>query len=379
MKNKIRCLICGMSSSIGGIETYVITQFRALNKDLFHYDFVFSHKEGDIAFGEEIAELGSKVYRITNSKQWKEFLLAHSGDYDLLIFNTPAPVFLPFINGKRFGNFKKIIVHSHNSRSDMPWYIKNFVPFSFKYVQLKMRYAKAEKWACSQLAGRFMFGKAAEFTIIRNAIELEKFRFSKSTRNIIRSLNNTSDNSFVIGLVGRFDYQKNHRFAIEIFRKYHEKNNNAELWLIGPESRKELADEIHRSVYAYGLSDSVKFFGALSNVNEYYQAMDVFILPSLFEGLPISGIEAQASGVPCLFSDTITRELVVNSDNVEYLSIDGADAASVWSNHIEDIAQNYDAYFQMREKAYLKVKEAGYDINAETRRVEKLFMDMCKG
>ena len=378
MVKKIRCLICGMSGSIGGIETYIITQFRALDKNRFHYDFVFSQKEGNMAFSEEFSENESRIYRITNSRHWKDFLIAHSGEYDFLVFNTPAPVFLPFINGKKYGNFKKIIVHSHNSRSDMPWYIKIFVPLSFKYVQLKMKYSNAEKWACSELAGRFMFGKHSEFTIIRNAIELDRFRYSESFRNKIRYQNGVSEDIFVIGLVGRFDYQKNQRFAIEVFRKYHEKNSKSELWLIGPESRKELADEIRKTVNSLGLSSSVKFLGALNNVNEYYQAMDAFILPSLFEGLPISGIEAQASGVPCLFSDTITRELMINHDNTKYLPIEGKSATEYWVDDIVNISQNNKEYLQKRDDAYLKVKDAGYDINAETRRVEKLFISMCE-
>lgn len=374
--DKIKCLICGMSNSVGGIETYIITQFRALNKDKYHYDFVFSHKDGEMAFSKEILTAGSKIFRITNSKQWKNFFSTHSGEYDFLVFNTPAPVFLPFINGKRYGNLKKIIVHSHNSRSDMPWYIKIFVPISLKYVQLKMKYANAEKWACSKLAGFFMFGKNSQFTIIRNAIELDRFKYSSSVRKMIREKNNTKDDTLVIGMVGRFDYQKNHRFAIELFKEFYANNKNTELWLIGPESRKELADEIKTKVSEYNLSSAVKFFGALNNVNEYYQAMDIFILPSLFEGLPISGIEAQTSGLPCLFSDTITKELLINPEIVEYLPIEGPSTIKEWVENLTEAKKKTIQNQKSREHAYEKVRDAGYEIKSETKRVETLFTEM---
>jgi len=373
---KINCLICGMSDSVGGIETYIITQFRALDKEKFHYDFVFSHKDGEMSFSNEILNSGSKIFRITNSKQWKSFFSSHSGEYDFLVFNTPAPVFLPFITGKKYGNLKRIIVHSHNSRSDMPWYIKMFVPVSLKYVQLKIKHVAAQKWACSKLAGYFMFGKNSKFTIIRNAIELDNFKFSSSVRTMIRKQNNIEENTFVIGMVGRFDYQKNHRFAIELFKRFYSENKKTELWLIGPETRKELANEIKDEVASNNLSSAVKFFGALTNVNEYYQAMDVFILPSLFEGLPISGIEAQAAGLPCLFSDTITEELLLNSEIVKYLPIKGPSAIDAWLASINEIKKNKTAYYQLRENAFIKVRDAGYEIRSETKRVEALFTEM---
>lgn len=120
----------------------------------------------------------------------------------------------------------------------------------------------------------------------------------------------------------------------------------------------------------------MKFFGALTNVNEYYQAMDVFILPSLFEGLPISGIEAQAAGLPCLFSDTITEELLLNSEIVKYLPIKGPSAIDAWLASINEIKKNKTAYYQLRENAFIKVRDAGYEIRSETKRVEALFTEM---
>lgn len=362
---KIKCLVYGISDCLGGIETYVITQLRVLNKEMFHFDFVYAKKEGEMLFSYEVKQNGSLIYNLRNNKEWKDFLKKHGKEYDIIIFNTPMPVFIPLLKSKKYG-VKHVIVHSHNSRSDMPWYIKIFVPLALKYVQLKMRYIKAEKWACSELAGKFMFGKNAEYTVIRNAIDLDRFKFSIEARNKIRQQLGIDENTLLIGHVGRFDTQKNHKYVIDIFRGVLDKGINARLVLIGPEARKDIADKIRARCKVYNILDKVFFMGAINNVNEFYQAMDVFILPSLFEGLPISGLEAQVSGLPCYFSDTITRELRI-LDNACYIPIK-QETIEDWVKAI--ISCNKD--LEQRKSAYIKVGQAGYDINLETKRVEKL-------
>ena len=163
------------------------------------------------------------------------------------------------------------------------------------------------------MAGDWLYGKKTKYTVFNNAIELDKFVYNEQIRNRIRKQYHIED-KYVIGHVGRFCYQKNHDFLIDIFEKVHEREKDSVLLLIG---EGELEDEIKAKVHRLGLDECVIFAGTCNNVNEMYQAMDVFVLPSRYEGLPVVGVEAQAAGVPCLFSSNITSEILMSKNAMQ--------------------------------------------------------------
>ena len=166
--------------------------------------------------------------------------------------------------------------------------------------------------------------------IINNAIDIEKFIFNQNIREKIRKQLNVED-KFVIGHIGRFSYQKNHEFLVDMFKNISNENSEAVLLLIGEGNLKE---KIVQKVKENNLEEKVIFLGTVKNINEIMQAMDVFVLPSYYEGLPVVGIEAQASGIDCFFSDTITTELKIN-DNVKFLNINNT---KEWCENIMKIA-----------------------------------------
>ena len=216
------------------------------------------------------------------------------------------------------------IAHSHsttNKKEHLRNFIKNILRlFSKKYA--------THYFACSELAGRWLFGdktfNKGEVTVINNAIELEKYKFNEQTRDSLRAKYGLT-NQFVIGHIGRFMSQKNHTFLIDIFYEVVKRQHNSKLLLIGD---GPLYDEIVNKVHTLNLDDKVVFTGVKQNAYDYYNAMDVFVLPSLYEGLPVVGVEAQANGLPIVTSDTVTRDLNI-AGGVDYLSL--GETASFWA------------------------------------------------
>lgn len=368
----IKCLICGVGYNLAGIETYAITQLLFLNKEQYHFDFVYALKEKEIAFKEEILSAGSLIYNIRNSHEWKSFLKEHGTEYNIIIFNTPFPTFLPILKCHKYKNLK-IIVHSHNSQNDNPWYYRMFTGLSLAYLRAKMHFAKVEKWACSEPAGQFMFGKKSRFTVIKNAIDIEKFIFSEKNRKKIRDVYNINPNTVVIGHIGRFDYQKNHELTLASFFEYNKKNPDSVLWFIGPETRIEISEHIHTQVRKYGIEDKVHFLGPIENVNEYYQAMDIFFLPSLFEGLGIVAIEAQAADLPCLISDTFPNDVEITD---KLIKCKLTSPIEEWVDKL--CLLEIKAKKSERRNNKKVITQAGFNINTEIRRVENLLTDLAK-
>jgi len=214
------------------------------------------------------------------------------------------------------------IIHSHNTKaSDVFWKrIRNWVLTRF-LRRVANRFA-----ACSETAAIFLFGRVDNVKIVSNAIEINKFLYYSDVRKRIRRELSVED-KIIIGHVGRFSAQKNHKFLIECFHELHNNNPDTVLLLIGS---GELYEDIVHDVKKRDLSEAVIFAGSADNVCEYLNAMDVFILPSFFEGLPLTGIEAQVNGLPCVFSDMITREVQI-SDSAFFLPLGDA---GVWADEV---------------------------------------------
>lgn len=214
---------------------------------------------------------------------------------------------------KKYG-IKRRIIHAHNS-----WSMGGGISRLFRHRinSWRLRFYVTDYWACSNLAGNWSYPndivKKRLIKVIPNAVDIEKFSVKNEVRQRIRkSLN--AEEKIIFGHVGRFHFQKNHLFLIDIFDKIHRINNNSVLVLIGS---GEDENKVKQKIEEYGIEDAVQFLGTRKDIEELYQAMDVFLLPSLFEGLPVVMIEAQAAGLPCFVADTITKESDI-SGNVKF-------------------------------------------------------------
>lgn len=288
----------------GGVEMVVMNYYRHIDHSKVQFDF-FVLEGSEIPQREEIEKLGGRIYIVPHYKhlikyektliklfRQNKYKIVHSHMNTLSVFSLRA--------AKKAGVPVRI-AHNH-STAGKGEYKKNIIKY------LLRPFAKVyptDLFACSHLAGDWLYGKKTKYTVFNNAIELDKFVYNEQIRNRIRKQYHIED-KYVIGHVGRFCYQKNHDFLIDIFEKVHEREKDSVLLLIG---EGELEDEIKEKVHRLGLDECVIFAGTCNNVNEMYQAMDVFVLPSRYEGLPVVGVEAQAAGLPCVFSEKITNEL----------------------------------------------------------------------
>ena len=198
---------------------------------------------------------------------------------------------------------------------------------------------------------------------IKNGIETERFAFDQQKRRIKRNEMNIGD-KFVVGHVGRFMQQKNHVFLIDIFNEIHKKRSDSVLMLV---SDGRLMDEIKHKVHNLGLDDSVLFLGNRGDVNELMQAMDVFLFPSLWEGLPLTGIEAQTAGLPVIMSDTITDEVCI-TDNIYKVSLN--QPASVWADKVLSVCNKF-----IRKNVQHQIAEAGFDIQTTADWLQNFYLD----
>lgn len=353
----MKILEIGLTDKIGGMEMYFHNYYYYFEKD-FHFDFIDMYN--GLYFADEYQKNGSKVITVPffKANPVKCFFAIRkaikTGDYDAVHINMLSTAnIVPFLAAKMSGT--KVIVHSHNS--DVPsGKIRQILHRINQPVIGKLADAR---FACSDLAGKWMF-KNKPFRIIPNAMDISKYAFNEETRKEIRDMFNIGD-SFVLGHVGRFQEQKNHKYIVKIFDAYHKKNKNSKLMLVG---QGELQNEIKADLTSLGLIDDVIIINESNEVEKLYQAMDVFILPSLFEGLSLVAIEAQLSGLPCLFSDTLTKETKI-TNNVEFIGIDDCNI-EVWSNEIK-------AYQEKNNSRICKLLNESFNISKSIKCFENSF------
>ena len=309
----------------GGVGTFLINMNRHIDLDVIKFDYLIcdpSKKDGD--FDREVKGFGAQVFVMPELKYKNtlkylselEHFYKHNHNYDIVHVHSPNIGLFNFYLAKKYG-IKHRLVHSHNTKySDKAISaIRNF------FLQIPLKAYVTSKVACSRKASDFLFGNKAmekgEVFLAKNAIDANKFRFNKTIREQVRKKLNLED-KFVIGHVGRFNAQKNHSFLLEIFQQILKNDNNAVLMLVG---NGELEDETRIKAKKLGIADSIVFMGLRSDVPDLLQAFDVFVLPSLFEGLPLVGIEIQAAGLPSVIANTVTDEIKV-TEIVEFMSLE---------------------------------------------------------
>lgn len=350
----------------GGQETFLMNLFRNIDREKVSFDFLCTQEEqGD--FDREIEMLGGRIFHIRlnripgKGKQIDNAYLLYSylkrvrNQYEAFHIHTQHAMdgFLSAGAAKAAG-IRKVIVHSHNT--DTLFHRK--AHFVFRPL---LGLLPIHRFACSELAGRWMFGKS-RFRVVPNGIEADSFSFDEAVRACVRSQQKW-EGKYVIGHVGRFNFQKNHRFLLDFFAEFHKTCPGCMLALVGV---GELQEEIRQSVEERGLGECVQFLGVRSDVARLYQGMDVFVLPSHFEGLPVTLVEAQAAGLPCLVSDCITEEIKL-TELVDMFSLDCS--AQQWARELLRIKSRPEP----RKSRKNEISGAGYDMKQAASALEEFY------
>ena len=302
--DEMRIVFFELTHTWGGIESFLLAILQNIDKKKYSCEFVTSFPNTDVT--KSIQAAGGIIHIVSGKRELAKYcvdirkLLNMGGDFLYINRNSGIDIMPLFLAGK--GNFKKIIFHSHNTSPTVQTRLAFLHRLNRHYI-LK----KADTLvACSEKAAEWMFGKNSNANIIYNGIDIGKYRFNEELREKVRREMGLQD-CFVIGHVGRFAEAKNHEFLIDIFSKVKKQRMDAKLMLIG---KGPLENKIKERAISLGISDSVMFMGYSENVNELMQAMDVFVMPSIHEGFPIACLEAQATGLRCIISDSVTREIV---------------------------------------------------------------------
>ncbi len=367
-KNMAERILCVMGKiGSGGIESIVFSYYSALDKSKFQYDIVYEDRS-DRDVPEELIQMGARAFKIPAMSHPRKYLKAlrviiRKGNYKIIHCNTSTLSVLPLWAAKTCGVPVRIL-HNHSTSSKY-----EFKRDLLKKVLRLIAPRLANKWcACSELSGRWMYGdkafKCGKVTVFRNAVDIERFRFDESARiQIRRELE--IENKTVVGHIGRFMTQKNHLFLIDIFAEYKKINNESVLLLVG---EGPTMNEVREYVKKKNLYGSVYFIGVLPDTSKMYSAFDIFLLPSLYEGLPVVSVEASAAGLSQIISDKVTKECKI-TDAVTFLPIDDP---LVWAYEIDkNLTRD-------RAATFLQMQNSAFNMDICVRELEDYYSDCLK-
>ncbi|MFI3326826.1 MAG: glycosyltransferase family 1 protein [Clostridia bacterium] len=352
---------------VGGIQILLANLLETFDKTELEYELLTLDDGEDYDLEKKIAKTGIKIHKLkgiwvrkpqdymTYCKAVKNFFKEHN-DYIAVHINTGPKNYFVLKYAKKYG-IKVRIAHSHNTGYQTNSKAQKILGDFFKNGLKK--YA-TDYLACSDLAGQWMFGNE-KFTMLPNGVDLEAYQFSQSARDKIQA-ELCIENKLVIGNVGRFTTQKNHKFLIDIFAEIYKKNENSVLLLAGI---GETLDNAKAKAKTLNLENEVKFLGFREDVKDVVQAMDIFLMPSLYEGFPVTAVEAQCSGLPCVFSDTITKEAKI-LENVKYLPLEMP--TNQWADEVLSV--------KLTDRANTKqeLKQKGFDIVDMAKKLESYYL-----
>lgn len=358
----IRVLQVATYMGRGGLESMIMNYYRHIDREKVQFDFLV-HRQERAAFDDEIESLGGRIYRLPRLVPWsKSYLSALNHFWDehpeyRIVHVHQDCLSSVILKAAQQHNIPVRIAHSHSSSQDKNlkyliklWYKRN-IP---KYA--------TNLFACGEDAGDWMFG-GASYQIINNAIDVAAYTYDPTKRQEMRRQLGL-ENDFTIGHVGRFNQPKNHPFLIDIFAALLKKEPNAVLLLAGG---GEDMPKIQAKAQALGVAEHVRFLGVRSDVADLMQAMDVFVFPSLYEGLPVTMVEAQASGLPCLISDKVPPECILTDGLVDVLPLSAA--PKTWAEKI--LAKRAIPRTDRRAE----IAAHGFDITTEAVKLQEFYLE----
>lgn len=362
----IRILHVVTSMNAGGIETMIMNIYRKIDRNRVQFDFLV-HRDFKGFYDDEILKMGGKIYHIVpinflNFFKYKimlsKFFDSHK-EYNIIHSHISILSYLVLKIAKK-NDIPIRISHSHEAHNSIREY-KLFKRPIVVYCKLRLNKQATHRFASSSNAGEWLFGLNKQFNVINNSIDAQSFTYKKDIRIIKQNELGITD-KLVIGHIGNFSKAKNYPFLLNIFQSLHLKRENSVLILIG----NNTYPDIENNVKKMGLEKSVIFTGVRSDIPELLQAMDVFVFPSLHEGLPVTLIEAQASGLQCVISDTITHETQI-TDMIEFISL--KNTPDYWAERVLKYANGYE-----RRDTYNDICKAGYDITKNAKWLEDFYV-----
>lgn len=349
----------------GGVESVVMNYYRHIDRTKIQFDFICDEDSTNIPY-EEIEKLGGRVILIPPYQKLFKYhnklkKILKDGNYKIVHSHINTLSIFSLFAAKCAGVPVRI-AHSHsttNKKEKKKNLLKQALrPFSKEFA--------TDYMCCSELAGRWLFGNKEydkeNVYLLNNAIDLDKFKYDEKIRSEKRKKLNISNDTLVIGHVGRFVEQKNHRFLIDIFNEIHKQNSNFILLLAG---QGPLMEEIKSKVESLGLEKFVIFLGQIDDADKLYQVIDIFVLPSLYEGLPVVGVEAQATGLLCELSSNMTKETKI-LDTTRFISLDKS--AKEWASIILDDYIKFKRYDTTAD-----ITKSNFNIKKETIKLENKY------
>ena len=366
---QVHVLVLDTVMDRGGAEAMIMNYMRNINRDIIKFDFL-TNRDYRAAYEDEIESLGGKVYHMCPmypgkfhryKKEVREFLKEHP-EYKIIHSNLEERSYLPLKVAKKMGVPVRIS-HSHNRPLGIN--PKLIVRYYFRFM---LKFYNTHMFACGEEAGDWLYGKKnrSNVTIMNNAVDANQYRYNPEVSKEMKKQLGIEGKK-VIGHVGRFFPQKNHSFLIDIFNEIHKKDKDTVLLLVGGgELDDALKNQIKEKVRNLGLEDAVEFLGVREDVDRIVQTFDVFLLPSLFEGLPVTMVEAQAAGLPCVISDKVPIQCDLTG-NVWVVPLE--ESPEKWADVVLDKANNFE-----KRDTYQQIADAGFDIKSQAKWLEEFYV-----
>lgn len=352
----------------GGAETMIMNLYRNIDRDKVQFDFV-ENEGNEAAFDSEIKQLGGKIYRcpryngnnhFTYTRWWNSFFKAHKGEYPIVHGHIGSTAAIYLSIAKKHGAYT--IAHSHSAGGGSAMY---------RMFAYPTRYIADKFFACSKDAAISRYGKivgndSSRCQVFNNAIDARRFSFNQETREQVRKALQIAEDAVVIGHVGRFVEAKNHLFLIGTFADIRKRTPNSVLLLVGDGERRP---EIQAAIDEKHLEEAVILAGVRSNVWDFYQAMDVFVFPSVYEGLPVSLVEAQAAGLPCCVSSNVPKDSAI-TDLVEFIPLENG--PDKWAEIALQRAR------APRPDMLGEIQNAGFDVSSTANWLKDFYLNVVK-
>lgn len=380
MNKPLRIIQWGMGSNIGGVDCFMMNVYRNIDRSKVQFDFLAQHDADELAFEDEILDMGGRVYRVMYSEResltksrssLKQFFSGHSEIAGIHV-NANYPYAFPLGFAAKAGVPMRIL-HSHNagsadSQQPMPG-VKGMMKNAVRGVlNQRIRHQimtyPTHYMACSAAAAQYMF-PSKPYTWVKNGINTAAFAYDQDLRVETRRELGIADTTTVLGFCGRLRTQKNPLFLVDIFEQYHRLNPDSLLLIVGI---GELKEQMLQKIREYRLEHFVKFVGAQANVSPFYQAMDAFVLPSLYEGLGIVFIEAQCSGLPCFGSLGAVPQEAGVTDTMHYVPLESG--AGAWAENIHTVLSETTP----RQNQAKLVCSAGYEMADVAAQLQEIYL-----
>ena len=370
---QVHVLVLDTVMDRGGAEAMIMNYMRNINRDIIKFDFL-TNRDYRAAYEDEIESLGGKVYHMCPmypgkfhryKKEVREFLKEHP-EYKIIHSNLEERSYLPLKVAKKMGVPVRIS-HSHNRPLGIN--PKLIVRYYFRFM---LKFYNTHMFACGEEAGDWLYGKKNRdnVTIMNNAVDANQYRYNPEVSKEMKEQLGIEGKK-VIGHVGRFFPQKNHTFLIDIFNEIYKKDKDTVLLLVGGgELDDALKNQIKEKVKKLGLEDAVQFLGVREDVDRVVQTFDVFLLPSLFEGLPVTMVEAQAAGLQCVISDKVPIQCDLTG-NVWVVPLE--ESPEKWADVVLDKAYNFE-----KRDTYQQIADAGFDIKSQAKWLKEFYVKVLE-